>query len=143
MNSYNVTKKDTENKTWYLVNAEGKVFGRLASQIATVLRGKHKPNYSPFQNTGDCVVVINAEKVKITGNKRQTKIYRWHTGYPGGLKEVVMQQVLDKTPGFAIENAVKGMLPHNALGRKMFRNLRIICGEKHPYASRKLVELKF
>ena len=143
MKSYNPTRKDTENKTWYLVNAEGQVFGRLASQLSTVLRGKNKPNYSPFLNTGDCIVVINADKVKITGNKLQTKLYRWHTGFPGGLKEVVMGQMLAKKPEFALENAVRGMIPHNALGKRILKNLRIFCGDKHPYASRKLVELKF
>ena len=138
-----VAKPDTEAKTWYVVDAEGKVLGRLASEIAAVLRGKNKPEYSPFQDMGDFVVVINAEKVKVTGNKAEQKMYRRHSGYPGGLKETTYNQMMKTHPIRIIESAVRGMLPKNALGRQMYRKLKVYAGAKHPHQAQQPVELSF
>jgi len=125
MKSYNLTEKDWQQNCW-IVDAENKVFGRLASKIANILMGKHTAKFQPGWNRGDKVYVINADKVKITGDKLKKKIYRWYTGYPGGLKEVVMEKMLNKKPDYALVNAIKGMLPHNSRGRKLFKNLRIV-----------------
>ena len=143
MNSYNVTKKDTENKTWYLVNAEGKVFGRLASQIATVLRGKHKPNYSPFQPTGDCIVVINADKVKVTGKREELKTYFHYTGYPGGATVRSFRDIMRKNPSEVVTLAVKGMIPHNRLGAQVVKKLKVYNGSDHPHSAQQPEPIKF
>lgn len=120
---------------WYVVDADGKTLGRLASEIAFRLRGKHKPEYTPHVDTGDHIVVINAEKVHVTGRKRDQKRYYRHTGYPGNLKETSLQTLLDSKPERVIEQAVKGMLPRNPLGRAMQRKLRVYAGTDHPHTA--------
>ena len=121
------------DRKWYIVDAEGKILGRLASEIATMLRGKHKPNYSTFMDTGDYIVVVNAEKVKLTGNKMQDKMYYRHSGYIGGLTEANAAEVLEKKPTELVFAAVKGMLPKNSLGRKQLKKLKVFAGTKHPH----------
>lgn len=118
-------------RTWYLVDADGKTLGRLASEIASRLRGKHKPQYTPHVDTGDYLVVVNAEKVRVTGNKRQDKMYYRHTGWVGHLRSRSLQQMLDEHPERVLEAAVKGMLPHNPLGRAMFKKLKVYAGPNH------------
>jgi large subunit ribosomal protein L13 len=120
---------------WYVVDAAGKTLGRLASEIAHRLRGKHKPEYTPHVDTGDYIVVINAEKVHVTGAKRTDKMYHRHTGYPGGLKSMSFEKLIDHAPERVIQGAVKGMLPRNPLGRAMFRKLKVYAGESHPHAA--------
>lgn len=124
-------------RSWYLVDADGEVLGRLATRVATVLRGKHKPVFTPHTDTGDFVVVVNAEKVKLTGRKLDDKKYRRHSEYPGGLTEISYRKLLDTHPERAIERAVWGMLPHNRLGRKLLRKLKVYAGTDHPHASQK------
>ncbi len=130
-----VAKPAEVERKWYVVDAEGKTLGRLASELARILRGKHKPIYTPHVDTGDYVIVINAEKVHVTGNKRQDKMYRWHTGYMGGLKERNFQEMITRQPEKVIMRAVKGMLPHNSLGRQMLTKLRVFAGPDHPHAA--------
>lgn len=122
-------------RNWVLVDAQGKVLGRLATEIATILRGKRKPTYTPHVDNGDHVVVINAEKVVVTGKKRQKKLYHHHTGYPGGLRSRTFAQVLAHKPERILKHAVKGMLPHNRLGRQILKKLRIYAGPEHPHQS--------
>lgn len=126
-----VPKKTEIKKNWYLVDAEGKILGRLASKIAQVLSGKNKPIYTPYLDTGDFVVVINAKKVKVTGNKEKKKIYYHYSGYPGGMKEIVYEKLLEKKPTIIIHKAVRGMLPKSKLGRKMLKKLKIYAGTEH------------
>lgn len=126
-----VPKKTEIKQNWYLVDAEGRILGRLASKIAQVLSGKNKPIYTPFLDTGDFVVVINAKKVKVTGNKEKKKIYYHYSGYPGGMKEIVYEKLLEKKPALIIQKAVKGMLPKSKLGRKMIKKLKIYAGTEH------------
>jgi large subunit ribosomal protein L13 len=126
---------------WYLIDASGKVLGRLASQIAKYLRGKHKPIYTPHVDTGDYIIVINAEKIKVTGKKEQDKIYYHHTGYPGGIKETKFKQKQEKNPSQIIEVAVKGMLPKNPLGREMLRKLKVYAGPEHPHSAQQPKEI--
>ena len=118
---------------WWVVDAEGKTLGRLATEIARRLRGKHKPEFTPHVDTGDYVVVVNADKVDVTGRKRRDKMYYRHTGYPGGLKERTFQEMIDRNPDRVIRIAVKGMLPRNPLGRAMFRKLKVYAGPEHPH----------
>jgi large subunit ribosomal protein L13 len=125
------TKPAEVRREWYLVDAEGKTLGRLASELARRLRGKHKVQYTPHVDTGDYIVVINAEKVRVTGNKRQDKMYRHHTGYIGNLKTISLAKLLDKAPDRVIGQAVKGMLPRNPLGRAMLKKLRVYAGPEH------------
>ena len=125
------------NRRWYLVDAEGQVLGRLATRVATILRGKHKPEFAPHLDVGDHVVVVNAEKVHLTGRKLTTKIYRWHTGYMGGLKQVSAGRMLETHPERVIEWAVQGMLPKGRLGRAMAKKLKVYRGPEHPHASQK------
>lgn len=132
-----MAKAESVERKWYVVDAKGKTLGRLSSEIAKILRGKHKPIYTPHVDTGDFVIVINAEKVEVTGKKMDKKVYRHHTGYPGGLKEVSLEQVIEKKPAMAIYQAVKGMLPHNSLGRKMLKKLRVYAGPVHPHEAQK------
>ncbi|MEM1144446.1 MAG: 50S ribosomal protein L13 [Pseudomonadota bacterium] len=120
---------------WYLVDAEGKTLGRLASEIAHRLRGKHKAEYTPHVDTGDYIVVVNAEKVHVTGSKASDKLYHRHTGYPGGLKTMTFDKLIEKAPERVIQGAVKGMLPRNPLGRAMFRKLKVYSGSDHPHAA--------
>ena len=118
---------------WYLVDAEGKTLGRLATEIARVLKGKHKPTYSPHIDMGDYVVVVNAEKIRVTGNKATQKVYYRHTGHHGGLRETSYERMLEKHPERILQKAVWGMLPHNILGRNMFKKLRVYAGGEHPH----------
>ncbi len=130
MKTYTPKAKDIE-RGWYLVNAEGKTLGRLASEIAKVLRGKHKPIYTPHLDCGDYVIVINADKVGVTGRKLDQKMYYRHSGYPGGLKSISLRNQLQKHPERVLEAAVRGMLPKNRLGRKMMRKLKVYAGDSH------------
>jgi len=118
-------------RDWYIVDAEGKTLGRLATEIARRLRGKHKPEYTPHVDTGDYIVVVNAEKIRVTGNKLKDKIYYRHTGYVGNLKAITLEKLLQRKPTRAIELAVKGMLPRNPLGRAMYRKLKVYAGPEH------------
>lgn len=131
----------TVKRDWYLVDAEGKTLGRIAAEIATRLRGKHKPEYTPHVDTGDYVVVINAEKISVTGNKAKAKIYHSHTGYPGGLKSISFEDLIQKSPERVIKNAVKGMLPKGPLGRAMFKKLKAYSGAEHPHVAQQPQEL--
>ena len=130
------SEQDIERK-WFLVDAEGKVLGRLATRVATILRGKHKPSFAPHLDAGDHVVVINADKVQLTGRKMTGKVYRWHTGYLGGLREVTAAKMLATHPERVIEWAVQGMLPKGRLGRAMGRKLKVYRGADHPHAAQK------
>jgi large subunit ribosomal protein L13 len=120
---------------WFVVDAADKTLGRLAAEIAHRLRGKHKPEFTPHVDTGDYIVVINAEKVKVTGAKDTDKMYHRHTGYPGGLKSMSFEKLIDKAPERVIQGAVKGMLPRNPLGRAMFKKLKVYAGSEHPHAA--------
>lgn len=142
MKTYLPTKETVERK-WYVVDAEGQILGRLASKIAAVLRGKHKPEFTPSVDTGDYVIVINAEKIKVTGGKESKKEYIHHTGYPGGLRSKTFEELMAKHPERAIEIAVKGMLPKNKLGRAMFKKLKVYAGDKHNHDAQMPEELKF
>ncbi len=121
------------NPEWHVIDAEDKTLGRLASEIAVLLQGKHRPMYVPYLNTGDYVVVINAEKIRVTGKKLDQKVYYRHSGYPGGLKEITLSRLLDKTPTKALHHAVKGMLPKNIIGRRMLSRLKLYAGDSHPH----------
>ena len=123
------------DRAWFVVDADGKTLGRLASEIARRLRGKHKPEYTPHVDTGDYIVVVNAEKVRVTGNKRADKMYHHHTGYPGGIKSINFEKLQQKAPANIIEKAVKGMLPRGPLGRAMYRKLRVYAGPEHQHAA--------
>jgi large subunit ribosomal protein L13 len=122
-------------RSWLVVDAQDKVLGRLATEVARRLRGKHKPEYTPHVDTGDYVIVVNAEKVKVTGKKTSDKIYYRHTGYPGGIKAISFEHLRDTHPERIIEKAVKGMLPRNPLGRAMFRKLKVYAGSEHPHSA--------
>lgn len=122
-------------RDWYVVDASGKTLGRLAAEIAKRLRGKHKAEYTPHVDTGDYIVVINAEKVQVTGNKAKDKMYHHHTGYIGNLKSISFEKLIDKAPQRTIEIAVKGMLPKNPLGRQMFSKLKVYAGNEHPHVA--------
>ena len=135
-------KSETVVRDWYLVDAEGKTLGRLATELARRLRGKHKPEYTPHVDTGDYIVVVNAEKVRVTGNKASDKMYHRHTGYPGGLKSMSFDQLIERAPERAIEIAVKGMLPRNPLGRAMYRKLKVYAGTEHPHAAQQPAPLE-
>jgi len=128
-------KAETVQRDWYLIDANGKTLGRLATEIARRLRGKHKAVYTPHVDTGDYIVVINAEKVRVTGNKASDKMYYNHSGYMGGLKAISFESLIEKAPERVIETAVKGMLPKNPLGRAMFRKLKVYAGSKHNHAA--------
>ncbi len=123
------------DRDWYVVDATDKTLGRLAAEIAHRLRGKHKAEYTPHVDTGDYIVVINAEKVRVTGAKATDKMYHHHTGYPGGLKSISFEKLIDKAPERVIQGAVKGMLPRTPLGRAMFRKLKVYAGTEHPHAA--------
>jgi large subunit ribosomal protein L13 len=126
-------------RQWHVIDASDVVLGRLATHAATLLRGKHKPTFAPHVDTGDFVVIVNAGKVALTGNKRQTKIAYRHSGYPGGLRQTNYSDLLDRRPERAVELAVKGMLPHNKLGRKLIRKLKVYAGPEHPHAAQQPV----
>lgn len=128
-------KPETVKRDWFVVDATDKTLGRLASEIARRLRGKHKAEYTPHVDTGDYIIVINAEKVHVSGRKATDKTYFWHTGHPGGIKETTFEKLIAEAPERVIETAVKGMLPKNPLGRAMFRKLRVFAGAQHPHAA--------
>lgn len=128
-------KAESVERDWYIVDAADKTLGRLATEIASRLRGKHKPEYTPHVDTGDYIVIVNAEKVTVTGNKATKKIYYSHTGYPGGIKDITFEKLMEKAPERALQSAVKGMLPRGPLGREMFRKLKIYVGSEHPHAA--------
>ena len=132
-----VATKDSIERKWLVIDAEGMVLGRLATEVAKLLRGKHKPTYTPFLDTGDNVIVINASKIILTGKKLDDKLYRHHSGFPGGLKEIDYRTLMAKNPEKALELAVKGMLPKNSLGRQMFRKLHVYAGPEHEQAAQK------
>lgn len=137
-----VNPKSIDHK-WYLIDAEGKVLGRLAVKITNILRGKHRPYYTPHQEVGDSVVVINADKIRVTGQKETKKIYYHHTGYLGGMKAFTLGKMLERKPVYPLEEAVRGMLPHNTLGRKLFKNLKVYAGVQHPHSAQKPEKLDF
>ncbi len=132
MKTYSAKPLEVERK-WYVIDAEGKTLGRLATLAANMLRGKHKPQYTSHVDTGDFIIVINAEKIVVTGKKETDKIYYSHTGYPGGLKATSFKALMEKNPCLAIEKAVKGMLPHNTLGQEQFTKLKVYTGPNHPH----------
>ncbi|HZK42062.1 MAG TPA: 50S ribosomal protein L13 [Clostridia bacterium] len=131
------------DRKWYLVDAEGMVLGRLATEIASILRGKNKAEYTPHMDMGDFVVVVNADKVVLTGKKEQQKLYRRHSGYPGGLREIPYERMMEKHPERVLENAVRGMLPKNTLGRAMFRKLKVYAGPNHKQQAQQPVKIEF
>ena len=141
MKTYQATKEELDRK-WYLVNAEGKVLGRLSTELAKILKGKNKPIYTPHLDTGDFVIVVNAGKVTLTGKKLKDKIYYHHTGYPGGIKQMNAEKLLAKKPTEMIRMAVKGMLPKNSLGRQMIRKLKIYAGPNHPHEAQRPIPLE-
>ena len=128
-------KAEEVQRDWFVVDAEEKTLGRLASEIAHRLRGKHKAEYTPHVDTGDYIVVVNAEKVKVSGAKTSDKIYHHHTGYPGGLKSMSFEKLIEKAPERVLQRAVKGMLPRNPLGRAMFKKLKVYAGPEHPHTA--------
>lgn len=130
-----VAKPETVKRDWYVVDATGKTLGRLATELASRLRGKHKAEYTPHVDTGDYIIVINADKVAVTGNKKSDKIYYWHTGYVGGIKQVTFAEMIQRRPEAVIEIAVKGMLPKGPLGRAMFRKLKVYAGSTHEHVA--------
>jgi large subunit ribosomal protein L13 len=130
-----VATPETRQQDWYVVDAEGKTLGRLATRIADTLRGKHKPDFTPHCDTGDYVVVVNAERIRVTGNKRQAKVYYRHTGYPGGIKSRTLQEQLDRQPEEVIRRAVRGMLPKNRLARRQINKLKVYAGPEHPHTA--------
>ncbi|MGD1990136.1 MAG: 50S ribosomal protein L13 [Chromatiales bacterium] len=135
------TKPADVRRDWYVVDADGKTLGRLATEIARRLRGKHKPEYTPHVDTGDYIVVINAEKIRVTGNKLQQKMYHHHTGYIGNLKSITLEKQLQKAPERVIETAVRGMMPKNKLGRAMFKKLRVYAGNEHQHTAQQPIAL--
>lgn len=129
-----VNPREVERK-WFIVDADGVTLGRLATKVASILRGKHKPEYTPHQEVGDYVIVVNAGKINVTGRKRERKMYYRHTGYPGALRDDNFAGVIKKKPVFPVENAIRGMLPKNRLGRKLFKNVKVYAGPNHPHAA--------
>ena len=142
MNKTSVPSIDSIERQWYLVDAENQTLGRLATEVASVLRGKNKATYTPHLDTGDFVVVVNADKIRVSGNKPQQKLYRRHSGRPGGMKVETFEHLQERLPERIVEKAVKGMLPHNALGRQLFRKLKVYKGSKHPHAAQQPQPLK-
>ncbi|HEB28159.1 MAG TPA: 50S ribosomal protein L13 [Porticoccus sp.] len=134
-------KPETVQHDWFVIDAADQTLGRLAAGIASRLRGKHKPEFTPHVDTGDYIVVINAEKVRVTGNKAKNKIYHHHTGYPGGLKSISFEKLIDKAPERVIEGAIKGMLPKGPLGNAMFKKLKVYAGTEHPHTAQQPQEL--
>lgn len=140
--TYSIKKSEIERK-WYIIDAENKPLGRVATQVALILRGKHKPTYTPNLDTGDHVIVTNCSKVVLTGKKLDQKVYRHHSGYIGGMKEITARDLLNKNPEQMMMRAVKGMLPHNSLGRQMLKKLRVYAGSEHENAAQKPEVWKF
>jgi large subunit ribosomal protein L13 len=141
MRTYVAKPADIERR-WYVVDAEGKTLGRLASQVASILRGKNKPIFTPFLDTGDHVIVVNADKIVVTGRKMDKKLYYHHSGYPGGMKVTNFRKMMQIKPERAMEHAVRGMLPHNRLGRAMARKLKVYAGPAHPHEAQQPVALE-
>jgi len=135
MNKTSVPSIDSIERQWYLVDAENQTLGRLATEVASVLRGKNKATYTPHLDTGDFVIVVNADKIRVSGNKPQQKLYRRHSGRPGGMKVETFEHLQERLPERIVEKAIKGMLPHNALGRQLFRKLKVYKGSEHPHAA--------
>lgn len=138
-----MAKPNEVERKWYIVDAQGQTLGRLASEVAKILRGKHKAIYTPHVDTGDHVIIINAEKIVLTGKKLDQKIYKRHTGYPGGLREVNYRKLIADKPEFVVHKAVKGMIPHTRLGRQMIKKLKVYSGNEHPHEAQKPEVLKF
>lgn len=136
-----VRPQDVTRK-WYLVDAEDKILGRLASRVVGILRGKNKPEYAPHWDEGDSVIIINADKVKLTGRKHSSKLYYRHSGYPGGFRAETFDTVSSRKPAFPLEKAIKGMLPKGALGRKLFKHLKVYAGGEHPHAAQQPVKIE-
>jgi len=137
-----VTKPAEVERSWYVVDAEGQTLGRLASKVAAVLRGKHKPIYSPSVDAGDFVIIINADKIQVTGRRMDQKMYYRHSGYPGGLREMTLKDQLERHPTRPVEIAIKGMLPKNKLGRQMIKKLKVYAGPDHPHAAQQPVPME-
>jgi large subunit ribosomal protein L13 len=142
MQKTTILKPDRLDRSWYVIDASGKTLGRLATRVATVLRGKNNPGYAPFMDSGDFVIVVNAEKIHVTGKKQEDKVYWRHTGYPGGLKLTSFKEAMEKDPTFPVRNAVKGMLPRNRLGRRLLKKLKVYAGPGHPHEAQKPAELE-
>ena len=142
MKSYMAKPGDVEKK-WYVVDADGMVLGRLAAQVAMVLRGKNKPTYTPNVDTGDFVIIVNCDKVRLTGKKLEKKFYTYHTGYVGGLKQIQYKKLMEEKPDKAVMLAVKGMLPKNSMGRKQLKRLRVFAGAEHPHTTQQPEALSF
>ena len=142
--TYQVKESEIQRK-WYVVDATDQTLGRLTSEIAKILKGKHKPIYTPHLDTGDYVIVINAEKIKVTGKKLNQKLYKYHTGHPGGLKETTLKAMQQKKPTYVITHAVKGMLPKKALGAKMLKKLKVFAGSEHTHSAQspQILEIKY
>ena len=136
MKSFIAKPHEVERK-WYVIDAEGKNLGRLASEVASILRGKKKPIYTPHVDTGDYVIIVNADKIVVTGKKMEQKVYKHHTGYPGGLKEITLEKLLAKKPEEVLKHAIKGMLPKGRLGRQMFTKLKVYAGPEHKHQAQK------
>ncbi|MGD9551525.1 MAG: 50S ribosomal protein L13 [Candidatus Caldatribacteriota bacterium] len=134
----NRENKKNIGRNWYLIDAEGKILGRMATEIATILRGKNRANFDKSQDLGNYIIVINAEKIKLTGEKEKQKLYRYHTGYPGSLKEITYKEMIQKKPELVIENAVRGMLPKNKLSRSLIKRLKVYRGSQHPHSAQKI-----
>ena len=141
LKTFTLKAKDIK-KNWYLIDAKDQVLGRLSTKIAQLIRGKEKPEFTPHLDMGDFVIVINADKVKVSGNKEKNKIYWHHTGFPGGQKESTLRELREKFPDRIITNAVKGMLPHNRLGRKMLKNLKVYADDNHPHEAQKPIKIE-
>jgi len=135
MNKTSIPSIDSKSRQWYVVDAENQTLGRLATEVACVLRGKNKPNFTPHLDTGDFVVVVNADKIRVSGKKGEQKLYRRHSGRPGGMKVETFNSLQSRIPERIVEKAIKGMLPHNALGRQLFRKLKVYRGPEHPHAA--------
>lgn len=142
MNRTYIAKKEDLKRKWYIVDAKDRILGRLAARVATILRGKHKSIYTPYLDTGDGVIIINASKIKVTGRKMKDKIYRRHSGYPGGFREITLEKMLKAKPATVIKLAVRRMLPQGPLGRKMFKKLKVYPDDKHQHKSQNPVPLE-
>ena len=141
MKTLSIKNKEIE-RSWFVVDATGKTLGRLSSKVAQIIRGKHKPNYTPNLDMGDFVIILNASDVKVTGNKEEDKIYWRHTGYPGGQRRISFKEQMEKSPDRIIMSAVKGMLPHNKLGAKLLKHLKVYSGTEHPHKAQKPKKLE-
>ena len=141
MQKTTILKPGEFERDWYIVDASGKTLGRLATRVATILRGKGKPGFAPHMDLGDFVIIVNADKIHVTGNKMEDKTYWSHTKYPGGIRLITLKEKMEKDPTFAVTNAIKGMLPHNKLGRRVLKKLKVYAGDKHPHESQQPKEL--